>query len=150
MMLLAWQSKPSLQIGLAFDGVAVFSVLLVVVVVVVVVISLAVVPPFGAQLPVLMLSTHDGLATGIFDFIAHFGVRVQRSYRLLLGTTWGHGAGLVDWWIGGLVDGEMGGWGDGWIAAYCRKGAFRFMVRNADFEQPQKPGPAHFFHLDLP
>ena len=54
-MLLAWQSKPSLQIGLAFDGVAVFSVLLVVVV-----ISLAVVPPFGAQLPVLMLSTALG------------------------------------------------------------------------------------------
>ena len=78
MMLLAWQSKPSLQIGLAFDGVAVFSVLLVVVVVVVVVISLAVVPPFGAQLPVLMLSTNDGLATGRFDFIAHCGVRVQR------------------------------------------------------------------------
>ena len=134
MMLLAWQSKPSLQIGLAFDGVAVFSVLLVVVVVVVVVISLAVVPPFGAQLPVLMLSTNDGLATGLFDFIAHFGVRVQRSYRLLLGTTWGHGAGLVDWWI----------------AAYCRMGAFRFMVRNADFEQPREAGPAHFFHLDLP
>ena len=84
------------------------------------------------------------------EVFPNFGVRVQRSYRLLLGTTWGHGAGLVDWWIGGLVDGEMGGWGDGWIAAYCRKGAFRFMVRNADFEQPQKPGPAHFFHLDLP
>jgi hypothetical protein len=72
MMLLAWQSKPSLQIGLAFDGVAVFSVLLVVVVV----ISLAVVPPFGAQLPVLMLSTNDGLATWLFNFVADFGVQV--------------------------------------------------------------------------
>jgi hypothetical protein len=57
---------------LAFDGVAVFSVLLVVVVV----ISLAVVPPFGAQLPVLMLSTNDGLATWLFNFVADFGVQV--------------------------------------------------------------------------
>ena len=84
MMLLAWQSKPSLQIGLAFDGVAVFSVLLVVVVVVVVVvISLAVVPPFGAQLPVLMLSTTLGtrqalsipLPTSVFGLIWLQGVK---------------------------------------------------------------------------